>query len=158
MRSQNRLLLFLIPLAGALLFPACAHLQARHALRECEFLLAGISVEGASLSHVALEVALDCHNPSGERTVVIDPFDWELTSGSHLLASGTVDSTHQITSRQTTRIQIPAHITFAEVGKALYESVRSGDASYRLEVTFWTPFLLFRLPHTVVLLKKGMGP
>ena len=135
----------LLALAG--LLGACATLT-RAVFQEPVVAFRGLRVNGLGLTGGALDVELIIYNPNGfnlEATRV----RYNLLMDTVRVADGAIETRQTFRSGDSTVVTIPVNFTYAGLGRAGQELMRSGTVNYRVlgDVTVSTPVGNFTLPY-----------
>ena len=135
----------LLLLAGAL--GACASIG-QAVFQEPVVNFRALRVNGLGLTGGALDVELAVFNPNSF-DLRSTRFRYNLLMDTVRLADGTIETEQTFRSGDSTVVTIPVNFTYAGLGRAGQELIRSGTVNYRVlgDVTVSTPVGNFTLPY-----------
>jgi LEA14-like dessication related protein len=135
----------LLALAGTV--GACATLG-RAVFEEPVVNFRALRVNGLGLTGGALDVELSVFNPNGYN-LESTSFTYNLLMDTVRVADGLIETRQTFRSGDSTVVTIPVNFTYAGLGRAGAELIRSGTVNYRVlgNVTVATPVGNFTLPY-----------
>ena len=107
-----------------------------------------LRVNGLGLTGGALDVELAVYNPNSF-DLRSTRFRYNLLMDTVRVADGTIETEQTFRSGDSTVVTIPVSFTYAGLGRAGAELIRSGTVNYRMlgDVTVSTPLGNFTLPY-----------
>jgi LEA14-like dessication related protein len=132
-------------LACATLLSGCSVYQAyaqREAIRQAQFHLKGVSLDGVDLSGANVTVTLELENPT-ETEIALDRIDYVLFVNDLRALSGNTPQPVHVPPHDARPLPIHATLRFRDVSNELRQAfITRGRFTYRLEGTghFDTPF------------------
>jgi len=146
-RSRRRMVLGGALLALAASVGACATLG-RAVFEEPVVNFRGLRVNGLGLTGGTLDVELSVFNPNGYN-LESTSFTYNLLMDTVRVADGLIENRQTFRSGDSTVVSIPVNFTYAGLGRAGAELIRSGTVNYRVlgNVTVATPVGNFSLPY-----------
>ena len=134
-----------LALAGA--GSACATLG-RAVFQEPVVHFRALRVNGLGLTGGSLDVELSVFNPNGY-ALESTRFTYNLLMDTVQVANGLIETRQTFRSGDSTVVTIPVNFTYAGLGRAGQELMRSGTVNYRVlgDVTVSTPVGNFTLPY-----------
>lgn len=139
------------PLFGAALLlaatAACATLG-RSVFKEPVVDFREVRLNGLGLSGGSLDVVLSVYNPNGFK-LEATRFTYNLLMDSVHVANGALDKQFMVQSGDSSVVTIPVNFTYAGIGRAGQELLRSGTVNYRVQgdMTVATPLGNFTRPY-----------
>ncbi len=107
-----------------------------------------LRVNGLGLTGGALDVELAVYNPNNYN-LESTRFTYNLLMDTVRVADGAIETRQTFRSGDSTVVTIPVNFTYAGLGRAGAELIRSGSVNYRVlgDVTVSTPLGNFTLPY-----------
>ncbi|MHB1224200.1 MAG: LEA/WHy family protein [Gemmatimonadaceae bacterium] len=126
---------------------ACATLG-RSVFKEPVVNFREVRLNGLGLSGGSLDVVLGVYNPNGFR-LEATRLTYNLLMDSVQIASGALDDQFAVQSGDSSIVTIPVSFTYAGIGRAGQELLRSGTVNYRVrgDMTVATPLGNFTRPY-----------
>lgn len=145
--ARRRVAVLLLAVTAVAL-PACATLG-RAVFKEPVVDFRNVQINGLGVTGGSLDLILGVYNPNG--------FDLEATRFTYRLmmadsvpvADGALDERFTVQEGDTSIVRIPVSFTYAGLGRAASELLRSGTVNYRVlgDVTVATPLGNFTRPY-----------
>jgi LEA14-like dessication related protein len=132
-------------LLATMLLSGCSLYQAyaqREAIRQAQFHLKGVSLDGIDLSGANVTVTLELENPT-ETEIALDRIDYVLFVNDLRALSGSTPTPIHVPPHDARPLPIHATLRFRDVSQELRQAfITRGRFTYRLEGTghFDTPF------------------
>ncbi|MBU45629.1 MAG: hypothetical protein CMN76_20645 [Spirochaetaceae bacterium] len=133
----------------------CAFQRMRENLKNCEFDLDSVSVKSLSFTSVELAVDVGIKNPNAEQ-VILDKLVFDLYSSDRKLGSGKHNETAVIPPSERKVVTIDFKTSLSEIGMGLLSTLKSGQATYRMEGTAYLSTFLGEVP-VPFSIEKDMG-
>ena len=126
---------------------ACASLG-RRVFEEPVVTFRNVEVKGLGLQGGSLDVVLNVYNPNGFK-LDATRLTYRLMVDSVPLGTGALDSEFQVQDKDSTQVRLPVAFTYAGLGEAGRQLIRSGTVNYRVlgDVTVRTPLGNFTRPY-----------
>lgn len=142
-RRMGALVLVMVAVA----LSACASLG-RAVFREPVVDFRELRVNGLGVSGGSLDLVLGVYNPNNFQ-LQATRFTYRLVMDSVHVADGALDETFVVQSGDTSLVRIPVSFTYAGLGQAASQLIRSGTVNYRVvgDVTVATPLGNFTRPY-----------
>lgn len=107
-----------------------------------------LRVNGLGLTGGSLDVVLSVYNPNGFK-LEATRFTYNLLMDSVDVASGALNDMFAVRSGDSSLVTIPVNFTYAGIGRAGQELLRSGTVNYRVrgDMTVSTPLGNFTRPY-----------
>ncbi len=148
-----------VVLAAALAVAACSALG-RAAFRNPEVTLRDVRVLGLGTSGGQLEVHLGVYNPNNYRLDATRLTYRAFVGDTVGLANGTFDTHTTVQAGDSTIVKIPVSFTYAGLGAAGMQLLRTGSVTYRVagDVTVGSPVGNFTVPYSDLRTVQHDGP
>lgn len=126
---------------------ACATIG-RNVFREPVVDFRELRLNGLGLSGGSLDVVLSVYNPNGFK-LEATRLTYNLLMDSVQIADGALDKQFAVQSGDSSVVTIPVNFTYAGIGRAGQELLRSGTVNYRVrgDMTVATPLGNFTRPY-----------
>ncbi|MCB1168964.1 MAG: LEA type 2 family protein [Leptospiraceae bacterium] len=123
----------------------CAMQRMRENLKNCEFDLDSVSVKKISFTSVELALDVGIKNPNSEQ-VILDELVFDLYGNDRKLGSGKHGETAIIPASERKVVTIDFQASLSEIGLGLLSTLKSGQATYRMDGTAYLDTFLGKVP------------
>lgn len=143
--SRKLLISAIISLFAVTTLTDCAMQRMRENLKNCEFDLDSVNVQNISFSSVDLSLGVGIMNPNAEQ-VILDELVFDLYSSDRKLGSGKHSETAVIPASERKVVNIDFSASLSEIGLGILNTLKSGQATYRMEGTAYLKTFLGKIP------------